>query len=432
MKVAVLGAGILGTASAWFLNQRGCEVTVIERQQGAARETSFANGCQISVSHAEPWANPNAPLKILKWLGHEDAPLLFRLRPDLRQWLWGMQFLRECSPQRTRRNIIQILAIAAYSRSTLQSLRRELNIEYDHLERGILHFYTDQKEFDGALGPTELMKRYGCEREIKTADEMVALEPALATVRHKIVGGTYTPSDESGDIQRFTSQLADRAADKGVQFKYGHTITRLLRDGQRIKGVEVIQPDGSYSLIEADAYVMAMGSFSPELLKPIGLSAMIYPAKGYSATYNVVNPSATPTISLTDDGYKLVFSRLGNRLRVAGTAELNGYQRDLNPTRCAALTRRTRELFPDACDYDNPLYWSGLRPATPSNVPLIGQSKLSNLYLNTGHGTLGWTMGVGSGKALADIVTGRQPEVQFAFMGKPEPTEEAMLRPVLA
>ncbi|WP_019141666.1 D-amino acid dehydrogenase [Noviherbaspirillum massiliense] len=423
MKVIVLGSGIIGTASAWFLHKAGHEVTVLERQPGPAQETSFANGCQISVSHAEPWANPSAPMKILKWLGQEDAPLLFRLRPEWLQWKWGLNFLRECTPARTADNIRQIVAICEYSRQTLQAVRAETGISYDHLTRGILHFYTDAKEFEDSLPAAKLMRDLGCPRESIGADEVVRIEPALAKIRDKIVGGDFTETDESGDVYKFTTGLARKAAEGGVDFRFNTTITRLLTEGTgaaaKVTGVEIINPDGRHQVLRADAFVMAMGSFSVPLLKPLGIDLMIYPGKGYSATYKVLDPDAAPSVSLTDDGYKLVVSRLGDRLRVAGTCELNGYTRELNTTRCEAITRRTRELFPDACDYENPVYWTGLRPLTPSNVPYIGKTRFSNLFLNAGHGTLGWTMGCGSGRAIAEIVSGRQPEVDFAFTGMP-------------
>ncbi|RZI41373.1 D-amino acid dehydrogenase [Herbaspirillum sp. HC18] len=421
MKVIVLGSGIVGTASAWFLNRSGHEVTVVERQPGAALETSFANGCQISVSHAEPWANPSAPFKILKWLGKEDAPLLFRFRPEWLQWKWGMRFLRECTSARTAANIRQIVAIAEYSRQTLQTVRAETGIEYDQLTRGILHFYTDPREFEHSLAAARLMRELGCPRNSISADEVVKIEPALAGIRNRIVGGDYTATDESGDVYKFTTGLARRAMDAGVDFQFNTTITRLLTEGTgaaaKISGVEVIDAQGHHKVLRADAFVVAMGSFSVQLLKPLGIDLLIYPGKGYSATYAITSPEAAPKVSITDDGYKLVISRLGDRLRVAGTCELNGYTRELNTTRCEAITRRTRELFPQACDYDNPVYWTGLRPLTPTNVPYIGRTKVGNLFLNTGHGTLGWTMGCGSGRAIADIVSGRRPDVDFAFTG---------------
>lgn len=421
MKVIVLGSGIIGTSSAWFLNKAGHEVTVVERQSGAAQETSFANGCQISVSHAEPWANPAAPMKILKWLGKEDAPLLYRFRPEWLQWKWALSFLRECTPARTADNIRQIVAISEYSRQTLQSVRAETGVDYDLLTSGILHFYTDQKEFDDSLPAAKLMRDLGCPRDSIGADEVVRIEPALASIRDKIVGGDFTATDESGDVYKFTSGLAKKSAEAGVDFQYNTSVTRLITDGKgsnaKITGVEVIGPDGRHTVLHADAYVLAMGSFSEQLAKPLGINLMIYPGKGYSATYKITNPDAAPTVSLTDDGYKLVVSRLGDRLRIAGTCELNGYTRELNTARCEAITRRTQELFPGACDYENPVYWTGLRPMTPSNVPYIGKTKFSNLFLNTGHGTLGWTMGCGSGRAVAEIISGHKPEVDFKFTG---------------
>ena len=438
MKVIVLGSGIIGTASAWFLNKSGHEVIVLERQPGVAQETSFANGCQISVSHAEPWANPSAPMKVLKWLGQEDAPLLYRFRPEWLQWKWGMHFLRECTPGRTADNIRQIVAISEYSRQTLQSVRAETGISYDHLTQGILHFYTDQKEFDESLPAAKLMRDLGCPRDSISADEVIRIEPALATIRNKIVGGDFTATDESGDVYKFTTGLAAKAAEAGVDFRFNTTITRLLTEGSgaaaKITGVEIIDPEGRHKVLRADAFVLAMGSFSVPLVKPLGIDLMIYPGKGYSATYKVIKPESTPSVSLTDDGYKLVISRLGDRLRVAGTCELNGYTRELNTTRCEAITRRTRELFPDACDYENPTYWTGLRPLTPSNVPYIGKTRFSNLFLNTGHGTLGWTMGCGSGRAIAEIVSGRRPEVDFAFTGLPRqaPASLATAQPAQA
>ena len=417
MKVTVLGAGVTGITSAWFLAQAGHEVTVVDRQPGAGLETSFANGGQISVSHAEPWANPSAPLKVLKWLAKEDAPLLFRLRPDLNQWLWGLDFLRECTPARTRHNIKQIVNLGLYSRSTLQQLRASTGIEYHQKTEGILHFYTSQKEYDDAQGPAALMREYGCELDMKTPDECVAIEPALAASRARIVGGSMTPSDESGDAHQFTHKLAALCAEAGVNFLYNTRIVGTRKEGDMLKAVQIANADGVVRELTSDAYVMCLGSYSPQWAKLLGQTLRIYPAKGYSVTLPVINEAASYNVSLTDDEYKLVFSRFGDRLRIAGTAELNGYSTDLNLKRCEAIVRRTRQLFPDMTDGQNAQYWTGLRPATPSNVPYIGTSGTSNLFLNTGHGTLGWTHSCGSGAAIADIVSGREPQVDFAFTG---------------
>ncbi|WP_372827058.1 D-amino acid dehydrogenase [Polaromonas sp.] len=417
MRVIVLGAGLLGVTSAYYLSQLGHDVTVIDRQATPAAETSFANGGQISVSHAEPWANPGAPLKVLQWLGKEDAPLLFRVRADMRQWLWGLQFLRECTPARTRHNIEQIVRLGTYSRDTLQALRRDTGIEYDQRTGGILHFYTSSKELEGALKPAEQMRALGCERQVISADEAVKIEPALRHIRPQLAGATYTAEDESGDANRFARELVKLCEARGVTFLMSHTVTALREAGGVIDHVEATDAEGRFQRVRGDAYLLAMGALSPLVTAPLGIRLPIYPAKGYSVTMPVKDASMAHQVSLTDDEYKLVFSRLGGHLRIAGTAELNGYDRDLNRVRCEAIIRRVEELFPGAGDAEQAQFWTGLRPATPSNVPLIGKTRLPNFYLNTGHGTLGWTHSCGSGKSIARIVSGLAPEVDFAFCG---------------
>ena len=415
MKVLVLGAGVVGVASAWYLSKSGHEVTVIDRHAAAGMETSFANGGQISVSHAEPWANPGAPLKILKWLAREDAPLLFRLRPELRQWLWGLSFLRECLPWRTRHNIRQLVMLGLYSRASLQALRAETGLQYDQLSRGILHFYTSQRELDAAVEPARVMRSHGCDLEMVTRSQCLAIEPALAN--SGVVGGSWTPSDESGDAHKFTQGLANLAADRGVKFRAAR-ILALAAEAGRVAGVRIERPDLSEEVVKADAYLVCLGSYSPFFTRPLGIDLNIYPAKGYSVTLPVADAARAFSVSMTDDEYKLVFTRLGDRLRIAGTAELGGYSTELNEVRCRAILRRTLELFPGAGDPAQAQLWAGLRPATPSNVPYIGGTRYPNLFLNTGHGTLGWTHACGSGRAIADIVTGRKPEIDFAFTGR--------------
>ena len=330
MRVIVLGAGVVGTSAAWYLARAGHEVTVVERQGAAGLETSFANGGQISVSHAEPWANPGTPAKIVEWLGREDAPLLFRLRPDWHQWTWAARFLAECLPFRTRDNIRQILALALYSRAELRELRRDTGIEYDQLTRGILHFYTDAEEFEHAVSQAELTRQHGAERDVKTAEECLAIEPALAHAADDIVGGTYAAADESGDARKFTECLAALAAGQGVRFHYGRSIKRLEAHRGRITSVVLADAEGRDDRISADAYVVALGSYSPLLLRPLGISIPVYPLKGYSITVPLEPGDEAPTVSLADDSHKLVYSRLGDRLRVAGTAELAGYNTDVN------------------------------------------------------------------------------------------------------
>jgi D-amino-acid dehydrogenase len=418
VRIVVLGAGVVGVTAAWYLAGDGHEVTVVERQPGPALETSFANGGQISASHAEPWANPGALPKILRWLGRAEAPLSFRPTADWRQWRWSLQFLRECAPARTTHNTIQCLNLALYSRDCLKSLRAATGIEYDQLERGILQFYTDAREFEAAVVAAELMRGYGCDRDVKSVDECVAIEPALASCRGRIAGGIFTATDESGDAHRFTQELARLASGRGVAFRWGVTAEALAADGTAVRGVRCRggqdRDPRRRETIDADAYVIALGSYSPFLLAPIGVPCLVYPAKGYSATLEIGGHGGAPTVSLTDLERRLVFSRLGNRLRVAGILELGGYRKELNRARCEALLERTFDLFPDAADRETAQFWTGLRPATPSNVPLIGATRYRNLFLDTGHGTLGWTMACGSGRLLADVIAGRKPAVDFA------------------
>lgn len=414
MHILVLGAGVVGITTAWYLQKQGHQVTVVDRQNQAGLETSYANGGQISVSHAEPWANPAAPLKVLKWLARPDAPLLFRPKLDPAQWRWALAFLGQCTSARAAHNIRQMVNLGLYSRSRLQDLRAETGIDYDHLEKGILHFYTNPEEFQSAMGPTRIMQDLGCDRQIIDADRALELEPALKPICNRIAGATYTSEDESGDARVFTQALAKRCADAGVEFEYGTEILGFERAGGRVLGVQTVR-DGHHETLRADAYVLAMGSFSAALTRPLGVFLNIYPAKGYSITVPVKNEEAAFNVSLTDDEYKLVYSRLGDRMRVAGTAELSGYSRKLNDTRCRAILRRTAEIMPEAGHWDKAEFWAGLRPATPSNVPYVGKSPIVNLYLNTGHGTLGWTHSCGSAAALADIIDGRRPELDFAF-----------------
>lgn len=398
MKIVVLGAGVIGVTSAWYLAEAGHEVTVVDRHAQPGQETSFANGGQISAGHAEPWAKPAALPKILKWLGHEDAPLLFRPRADWAQWRWGLGFLRECIPGRFERNARTLAGLASYSRDCLQALRRSTGIHYDELTRGILQFATREADLRVLEAQARAMNAFGAKREFKTAQECVALEPALRDSKEKVLGGLYDPHDESGDAHKFTTELARRCETRGVRFQYGHAVKRIDVVGDRVQG--------------ADACVVALGSYSPLLLAPLGIHIPVYPLKGYSIT---LETTEGPTVSLTDEAAKIVISRFGNRLRAAGTAELTGYDTSINETRCNAILQRIRTLFPGIVPGEVKT-WAGLRPATPSNVPVIGRSRLSNLFLNTGHGTLGWTLACGSGRALADIVSGRKPEVEFRFI----------------
>jgi D-amino-acid dehydrogenase len=424
MKVIVLGAGVIGTTSAWYLARAGHEVTVVDRQPEAALETSFANGGQISVSHSEPWANPTAPLKVLRWLGREDAPLLFRPRAEPGEWLWALRFFVECLPSRARHNTESALALARYSREELRQLRRDIAISYDAKTSGILHLYEEQREFEHARREVEILKGRGLDLEIKTPEECLRIEPALEHSKVRIVGGAHAASDESGDAHLFTKSLSELCRAQGVSFRFNVSVKGLEASRGAIERVVIDDEAGIEESLRSDAYVIALGSYSALLLKRVGISIPVYPVKGYSITLPLEPGSVAPQISLTDHSRKIVMSRLGDRLRVAGTAELNGYDTEMNPARCDALVRRCFEWFPKAGRAESAQFWTGLRPATPSNLPLIGRSKYPNLFLNTGHGTLGWTLACGSGRALADIVSGRRPEPEFSFLG----TEAKMKR----
>jgi D-amino-acid dehydrogenase len=416
MKVMVLGAGVIGVTSAWYLAEAGHEVVVLERQAAAGMETSFANGGQISAGHAEPWAKPSAVPKILAWLGKEDAPLLFRPQADWQQWMWGLRFLLECVPGRFERNCRTLAELARYSRESLIALRGRERLHYDQLSRGILHFCTEIEEFEALARHAEAMRHLGIERRILDAAGCVELEPALAQASVPLAGGVYAPQDESGDAHAFTQALAERAAQRGVQFRYGVSVTALEAAADRVSGARLEGASGTR--LVADAYVVALGSFSARLLAPLGIRIPVYPLKGYSITLalDASSQQAAPGVSLTDEAHKIVLSRLGNRLRAAGTAELAGYDTTVSELRCEAILRRVRALFPGLAAADSVQNWAGLRPATPDNVPVIGHTRLANLYLNTGHGTLGWTLACGSARALADLVGGRRPEVAFRFV----------------
>ncbi|MBK9623450.1 MAG: D-amino acid dehydrogenase [Rhodocyclaceae bacterium] len=407
MRVVVLGAGVIGVTTAWALSRAGHEVLVLERQQAPAQETSFANGGQLSVSHAEPWANPQAPWQILKWLGKEEAPLLWRMRADVAQWSWGCRFLVECLPHRTRRNTQSLLSLGLFSRRALAEIRDELDLNYHQMQRGILHFYTDHAAFEHAKRSAEFLSATGVERLIKSAEECLRIEPALADSRDPIVGGTFTVDDESGDARVFTEALARACAQRGVDFRFGATVSTLERHQERIIAAKMT--DGE--CLVADAFVVALGCHSAPLLNSLGLKFPIYPLKGYSASIAIQADTMAPYVSLTDEAHKLVFSRLGDVLRVAGTAEFAGYDLRVNETRCAALMQRTREIFPSLDAVSQIEFWTGLRPATPGNVPFIGVTEIPNLWLNSGHGTLGWTLACGSAKLLAQMMSGMRPGI---------------------
>lgn len=431
MKTLVLGAGIIGISTAWHLAERGHEVVVVDRQRDAALETSFANAAQISVSYCEPWANRHAPAKLLKWMFRNDAPLLFRPKLDWRQWRWGLAFLAQCNDAAFQRNVQQLVALGAYSHAALKEVVAGTGIEYNRLERGIAHFYTDQKAFDDAAAAAELMQRYGVDRKVVSREEFFAIEPAFRNFE-RIVGGTYTASDESGDARVFTQKLAQLCAARGVRFLFGHDVERLDTAGGAIEAVRVRdRATGVVQRLTADDVVVACGSYSAPLLRQVGVDLPIYPGKGYSATFKLKKPGDAPFVSTIDDEVKVAMSRLGDELRVAGTIEVSGYDATLDSRlaqdRCRMLAERIERVLPGVCDTrlpeegGDPRFWTGLRPATPTNIPYIGRTRVQGLWVNAGHGTLGWTHGAGSGKAMAELIGARMPRIGFGFYGFERP-----------
>jgi D-amino-acid dehydrogenase len=451
MKVIVLGAGIIGISTAWHLLELGHEVMVVDRQPDAALETSFANAGQISVSFCEPWANKDAPLKALKWMFSKEAPLLFRPQwptfgPTAKygggwqQWRWGMQFLGQCNDAAFERNVQQIVALGAYSHTALKEVVSATGIAYNRLECGIAHYFTDQHAFDTAGEAAKLMQKYGVNRQVLGRNEMLKVEPALKSFASHIVGGTYTASDESGDARVFTQKLAELCAARGAEFLYGHNVLALNKANNAIKSVAVKAINTLASGINsnenvgervenltADAYVVACGSYTAPLLRTVGVDVPIYPGKGYSATFKILKPELAPAVSMIDDQAKCAITRLGDQLRVAGTIEIGDYDSsidsDLSRIRCRMLTKRVETVLPGVCDTrdedegGSPNYWAGLRPATPTNIPFIGKTKVGKLWVNAGHGTLGWTHGAGSGKALAALIDGKMPEIAHGKVG---------------
>ncbi|MFC3607979.1 D-amino acid dehydrogenase [Stutzerimonas tarimensis] len=409
MRVLILGSGVVGTTSAYYLARAGFEVAVVDRQQAPARETSFANAGQVSPGYASPWAAPGVPLKAIKWLLQQHAPLAIKPTADLRQYLWMALMLRNCTAARYAVNKERMVRISEYSRDCLDELRVETGIAYEGRQLGTTQLFRTQAQLDAAAKDTAVLDRSGVPYQLLDRAGIAATEPALARVADKLSGALRLPNDQTGDCQLFTTRLAELAVGLGVEFRFGRTIERLERDGDRIRGVWI---DGK--LETADHYVLALGSYSPLLLRDLGLYAPVYPLKGYSLTVPIADPAMAPRSTVLDETYKVAITRFDQRIRVGGMAEIAGYDLSLDPRRRETLEMVVGDLFPAGGAPGSGEFWTGLRPATPDGTPLIGATPYRNLFLNTGHGTLGWTMACGSGRLLADLLARRRPQISTA------------------
>jgi D-amino-acid dehydrogenase len=412
VKVLVLGSGVIGVTTAYYLAQAGHEVEVVDRQSGPALETSFANAGEVSPGYSSPWAGPGIPLKAIKWLLMRHGPLVVRPKFDPAMWSWLLKMLRNCTSARYAINKARMVPIAEYSRDSLRALRQETGIAYDERSRGTLQLFRTQAQVDGTGGDIDVLKQFGVPFEVLDPAGCIAAEPALAKVRDKIKGGLRLPGDETGDCQMFTERLAALCAGRGVKFRFGTAIDKILVSGKAVTGVAT-----SAGLLTADAYVVALGSYSPLILKPLGLSVPVYPVKGYSITVPITNPDGAPVSTVMDESYKVAITRLGDRIRAGGTAEISGYDLRLHDARRDTLEHSVGELFPNGGSLKDATFWCGLRPMTPDGPPIIGESGVGGLFLNTGHGTLGWTMACGSGRVIADVISGRKPEVDVGELG---------------
>ncbi|KOF15162.1 amino acid dehydrogenase [Ensifer adhaerens] len=409
MKITILGAGVIGVTSAYYLAKAGHEVTVLDRQSGPALETSFANAGEISPGYASPWAAPGIPQKALKWLFMKHAPLIIRPMVDAATWRWMTAMLRNCTSARYAVNKGRMVRLAEYSRDCLIALREETGIAYDHRTQGTLQLFRTAKQLDGIGKDIEVLKADGVPFEVLDPAGCVTAEPGLQPVRGKIVGGLRLPNDETGDCFKFTNELQKRAEALGVQFRFGVDIRRLRQEGNRVVAVETAEGE-----IRSDIFVAALGSYTPALLKPLGLRLPVYPVKGYSITVPIVDETRAPVSTIMDETYKIAITRLGDRIRVGGMAEIAGFSNDLPQTRRATLEHSVEDLFGGAGNQKEATFWSGLRPMTPDGTPVVGATRFANLFLNSGHGTLGWTMACGSGRVLSDLISGTKPEIETA------------------
>ena len=406
MRVLVLGSGVIGTTSAWYLRQAGFEVTVVDRQPGPALETSFANAGQLSFGYTSPWAAPGVPFKAIKWLFEEHAPLAIRPTADMAQYRWLWQMLRNCTSARYAVNKARMVRVSDYSRDCINELRAATGIDYEGRQLGTTQLFRTQQQLDAAAQDIEVLREYGVPYEVLDRQGIARVEPALAGKTEMLVGALRLPEDQTGDCQLFTNKLAALAEAAGVEFRFDQDIASIQSDGDRITGVRI-----NGKLETADHYVLALGSYSPQLLAPLGMQLPVYPLKGYSLTLPITNAAMAPNSTILDESYKIAITRFEDRIRVGGMAEVAGFDLSLEPRRRATLEKVVKDLYPDGGDLSQASFWTGLRPATPDGTPVIGATPYRNLFLNTGHGTLGWTMAAGSGRYLADLMSGKQPQI---------------------
>lgn len=418
MRVIILGSGVIGVTTAWYLAEAGHEVIVLDRQSGPALETSYANAGQVSPGYASPWAAPGVPLKALKWMLRRHAPLFIKPDGSWQQLRWMWQLLKHCTSARYEQNKARMVRLAEYSRDCLDQLRADTGIEYEGRQRGTLQLFRTQEQLDAAVRDIEVLRFAHVPFELLPPSLLTKAEPALEIVKHKLTGGLWLPHDETGDCHLFTTRLADMAAAKGVQFLYGQEITCLDIASGNINGVVV-----NDERLQADAYIVALAAYSTSFLKGV-LDVPVYPVKGYSITVPIIDEASAPVSTVLDETYKTAVTRFDDRIRVGGMAELVGFNHRLSPRREGTLKLIVNDLFPGAADLSQTNFWTGLRPMTPDGTPIVGTTPIPNLYLNTGHGTLGWTMACGSAKLLTDIVSGSTPDIRYDDLGMRRYTHE--------
>ena len=412
MQVLVLGSGVIGTSIAYYLARDGHQVTVVDRQPAPAMETSFANAGEVSPGYSAPWAGPGVPLKAIKWLLMHHSPLVIKPTLDPTMWRWCLAMLRNCTEARYRINKSRMVRLAEYSRDCLRQLREETGIRYDERAQGTLQLFRTQKQLDGVGKDVEILQQYGVPYQVLDRAGYLLYEPALAQVKEKFVGALRLPGDETGDCFLFTQRLAEMARELGVKFEFGVNIERIVQAGGAVASVHTDRGD-----LRADRYVLALGSYSPLLARPLGIELPVYPVKGFSITVPITEAQHAPESTIMDETHKVAVTRLGDRIRVGGTAQLSGYNLDLERGRRETLEFVVTDLFPRGGDVERAEFWTGLRPMTPDGTPILGRCKLDNLLLATGHGTLGWTMAAGTGRVMADLISGKTPQIDMEGLG---------------